>query len=159
MKKILILIVILLSTTIGAQEKTSNDRVFIRVFNLEGNKIGAGFIVSMSDNELQIKKGKNLKTIPINTIGSIKTKRSAGNNVLIGAGFGFVIGASAGIASAEPDAFIFNYTQGEGALIFGTMGGAIGAAAGGLSTLFKKSTHYPINGSIDKWQEFKSKFN
>jgi hypothetical protein len=159
MKKILISIVVLVSMTIGAQEKTSNDRVFIRVFNLEGNKIGAGFIITMSDNELQIKKGKTLKTIPVNSIGSIKTKRSAGNNVLIGAGFGLVIGASAGIASAEPDAFILNYTQGEGALIFGTMGGAIGAALGGLSSLFKKSTHFPINGSIEKWQEFKSKFN
>ena len=159
MKKILILIVVLVSTTIGAQEKISINRVFIRVFNLEGNKIGAGFIITMSDSELQIKKGKNLKTIPVNTIGSIKTKRSAGNNVLIGAGFGLVIGASSGIASAEPDAFILNYTQGEGALIFGTMGGAIGAAVGGLSSLFKNSTHYSINGSTDKWQEFKAKFN
>ena len=159
MKKILIFIVVLISITISAQEKTSNDRIFIRIYNLEGDKIGAGFIVSMSDNELQIIKKKTLKTVAVRSIGSIKTKRSAGHNVLIGTAFGFVTGASFGIGSANPDDFILNYTAGDGAFIFGTMGAGIGAAAGGLSNLFKQSTHYLINGDIVKWQEFKSKFN
>jgi len=77
--------------------------------------------------------------------------------VLIGAASGATLGVIMGVSSADPDAWIFGYTAGEGALVFGSLGAIGGGAIGGLTSLFKKSETYIINGSEVNWNSFQKK--
>lgn len=132
-------------------------KVFVRVFDLDGKKISKGKIVAISETSLQLIRDERSDVIPVSNIGSIKTKHSGGNNVLIGATIGAIPMAVFGYASADPDAEILatNYTAGEGALQGVLLGGTLGAGIGGITTLFKNSKSYTINGDAEKWKIFK----
>lgn len=155
MKNLIFAITLILGINVCAQNGFENTNLFVRVYDLQGNKIGKGKILSISETSLQLnRKGESVK-IPVSSIGSIKTKRSAGNNVLIGAVTGATTMAILGAATAEPDAWIFGYTAAEGATA-GALGGAlVGAAIGGITILFKNSKSYEINGDKAKWKAFK----
>lgn len=149
---------LLLSSNLFSQESTGTKKLFVRVYNLEGKKIGKGHIVSLTDSLLQLKRGAKDLQFSFNDIGTIKTKRSAGHNILVGAVIGATTFAILGAASADPDAWIFAYTAAEGAAA-GAVGGALGGAAlGGASVALKKSLTYPIDGNIEKWKIFKEDF-
>ena len=149
---------LLVSSSLYSQEITGTKKLFVRVYNLEGKKIGKGHIVSLTDSLIQLKRGVKSVQFNFKDIGIIKTKRSAGHNILIGAAIGATTFAVLGAASADPDAWIFGYTAAEGAAA-GALGGALGGAAlGGASVALKKSLTYPIDGNIDKWKIFKEDF-
>jgi len=79
---------LILSINVCAQNEFENTNIFVRVYDLEGKKIGKGKILSISETSLQLyRKGEFI----VNGIGSIKTKHSGGNNRLIGAASGAVL--------------------------------------------------------------------
>lgn len=147
------------SSNLFSQENTNKKKLFVRVYDLEGKKIGKGHVNILNDTLLELKKNSKLIQFNVNDIGTIKTKRSAGHNILIGTAIGATTFAILGAASADPDAWIFGYTAAEGAAVGALGGGLGGAAVGGASVAFKNSVTYPINGNIDKWRIFMEDFN
>ena len=141
------------SININAQSATDNNNIFVRVYNMEGKKISKGHLLFAIDTLLGLKKGNKIAKINVSDIGYIKTKRSEGNNVLIGS----VIGASSmailGVASADPGTFL-GWTAGEGAAMGVILGAPAGAAIGGITALFKNSSTYIIDGDLVKWKAF-----
>lgn len=155
MKNLFFTIALILSIHISAQEGTEKANVFVRVYDLQGQKISKGKILSISDTSLQLKGKKEPIEVTAKSIGLIKTKHSGGNNVLVGAASGASLLAILGAATADPDAMIMGYSAGEGAAAGAFLGGTAGAAIGGITTLFKESESYKINGDELKWKAFK----
>lgn len=145
-----------LGMSLSAQNEQEKRQPFIRVFDLQGKKLGKGKILSYTDTTLQLKRNKRIKEYPVKNIGSIKTKRPVKSNLLMGAAIGAVSGGIAGAASADPDAWIFGYTAAEGALGGAILGGGAGIAVGGITALFKNPGTFRINGDPVKWKEFTS---
>jgi len=122
------------------------------VYDLKGNKIARGRVLSATDTSLQL-KGLTM-SIPVRNIGSIRTKHSAGNNVLIGSivgtctiGIPFAI-AGVDYASGEDDA---------AAAVVGVITGSVAGAVIGAATIpLKKSKLYLIDGNPEKWKTFRS---
>lgn len=152
MKKVVLVLVLLVSPTLLAQNEIPN--IFIRVYDLEGNKIGKGKILSISKSTLQLERRSRTKEFSVSNIGSIKTKRSARNNVLVGAGIGAVTVGIAGAAVSEPNDWVFSFTKAEGAFGEAILGGVAGAGIGGITSLFKDSRTYIINGEPSKLEAF-----
>jgi hypothetical protein len=170
MKNILLIIAMILSFSVDAQKDIRLNKTFLRVYNLQSEKLGKGRIASFSETALNLKTGGKHVIIPANNIGSIKTKHSAGNNLLIGA----IIGATTGViyfaslsGSNRPSGSSHQSggnglnlssirTTGEGgnAFVGGVGGGISGAAYGGLTIPFKNSKSYEINGDLVKWKAF-----
>ena len=96
MKKVILLLTLLICINLSAQEATRTQTLFVRVFDLDGKKIGKGHIYATNDSLLVLKKNEKLKEIYVREIGKIKTKRSGGHNFLIGATSGVVAGAILG---------------------------------------------------------------
>ena len=159
-KATLILIVLLISVTIYGKTENKNNQLFVRVYNLEGKKIKKGKLISVSDTKLQLKRAKGVKSIDIKDIGKIKTKRSAGHNVLMGAAIGATTVSAISIASIDPNdsEFILDATPdtyGE-AIVTGVIaGGFLGSAIGALTIPFKNSATFIINGDLSKFKIFK----
>ncbi|MBL7472557.1 hypothetical protein [Robertkochia sediminum] len=155
MKYVFFAIILSVGFNLHAQEKPMEIREFIRVYDLNRNKTHKGVIQSVSDTVLQLKREGKIYDIGLSAIGKIKTKRSAGHNVFMGA---VIVGAPAailGAATADPDT-ILGYTAGEGFMGGTLIGGGLGAAIGGLTALFKNPKTYIINGDPDKWREFRA---
>ncbi len=154
MKTLLITIVFILSVNSYAQGETEKFNLFVRVYNLQGEKISKGKVLAVTDNSLQLKGKNGPINIDVRSIGLIKTKRSGGNNVLVGSVIGASVMAIYGASTADPDAWILPYNAGEGAAMGAIVGLPLGAAAGGISILFKNSKSYLINGDLIKWKTF-----
>jgi len=152
MKNLIFTITLILSINLCAQnEFKKNTNIFVRVYDLEGRKIAKGKILSISETSLHLyRKGESVKVM-VNGIGSIKTKHSAGNNVLVGAVTGATIMAILGAAVGP----FFLLTKLDLAVIGALVGGTEGAVIGGITNLFKNSKSYEINGDIEKWKAFK----
>lgn len=138
------------STKINAQKS-----IFVRVYDLSGKKISKGRTFTVSDTSLQLVGKSEPIDISVRSIGSIKTKHSAGNNVLIGSIAAFPL-AIIGAATAEPNAKILGYTAGEGAAGGALVGLPVGAAIGGVTILFKNSKRFIIDGDLNKCNSFKN---
>lgn len=147
MKYLLITIALFLSVHITAQELPRKSKIFVRIYNNEGQKIAKGKIINITDEALILKKGSSSISVACSEIMYIKTKRANGHNMLIGglAGGGFALyGAS---QSGDWGAVA--------AIILTPVFAAIGSGIGYLTTIFKNSTHYSIQGDPVKWQGFK----
>lgn len=154
MSLIMLSMALIISLTANCQKSTEAKKTFIRVYDLNEKKINKGHIVFLNDSILGFKKNNQLVVLKFNNIGLIKTKRSAGNNVLTGASIGAATGAILGITTADPDAWIYGYTAGEGAAYGIISGGVSGAAIGGITILFKNSKTFIINGDESNWKSF-----
>jgi len=147
MKYLLFTIALFLCVNITAQELPKKSKIFVRVYNNEGQKIAKGKILNITDDTLILKKGSGSITVSSNEIMYIKTKRTNGHNMLIGgiAGGGYALyGASKSGDWGVVAAVILTP-------IFATIGSGIGY----ITTLFKNSQHYSIQGDPIKWQGFK----
>jgi hypothetical protein len=150
MKYLLFTIALFLCINITAQELPKKSKIFVRVYNKEGQKIAKGKILNITDEALILKRGSSSITIPTTDIMYIKTKKTNGHNMLIGglAGTGYVL---------------YGVTQSSGgggwgttiAIILTPVFAAIGSGIGYITTLFKNSQHYSIQGDPIKWQGFK----
>lgn len=151
MKKLMpFLLFISLSIQAGAQKK-----LFVRVYDNSGKRIQNGFVVGTTDSSLRLYKNKDTIDLPITGFSFLKTKRSAGHNLLLGSVIGAGTFAFIGMASANPDDFL-GYTAAEGFAGGILFGAPAGAAIGGLAALLKKSRTFTINGNPDQWKEFQS---
>ena len=157
MKKLIFAITLILSFTMYAQDVFKKDSYFVRVYDLHGKKIGKGRISSITDTILHLSRNEEPLKIPVSSIGSIKTDRSAGHNVLIGAVTGATAMAVVGVASSDRDPRWIEWSAGEGAAAGAILGGLGGAAVGGVTVLFKnsKSNEIKINGDELKLKAFK----
>ncbi len=141
--------------------------MFVRVYNLNGERINKGHVVFTNDTILRLKRGEKFININVKNIGQIKTKRSVGNNVLVTSLIGGGVGAIIGMATSEEETKIttvpiigtYEYTTGTspgtGTLIGGGVGLAGEALIGLGSSMFKKSETFIIGGDINKWKVFK----
>jgi len=152
MKNLLFAIAALLCTTIYAQKDVEKSTLFIRVYNLEGNKMNKGIVLGVNDTILQLQGKNGPVDIDIRTIGLIKTKRSEGNNVLLGSLIGLASGAIFGAIANGGDNTWF--TNEEAAAGMGIVGAVVGSGIGGISILSKDSKSYIINGDAKKWKVF-----
>ncbi|OYX24879.1 MAG: hypothetical protein B7Z06_08290 [Flavobacteriales bacterium 32-35-8] len=153
-KKMIFFFALILSINVSAQKEIKHS-LFIRVYNLEGRIINKGNIIFLNDSLIGLKNNRNIE-INVRDIGFIKTKRSAGNNILIGAVAGGITSAVLGAVSSDPNDWVFSYTPAEGALLGGVLGALGGGAIGGITALSKKVKTYIINGDLEKWQVFKT---
>ena len=93
-KSIVFALALILAIPLKAQQESRNAHAFVRVFDLHGKKVAKGEIQSLSDSTLQIIHKKKSREFSLKEVGTIKTKRSAGNSILgtfIGAAFGAVV--------------------------------------------------------------------
>lgn len=143
------------SISVHAQKEAKKNNVFIRVYSTEGRIINKGHISFINDSLIGLKNNRNIE-INVRDIGFIKTKRSAGNNILIGAMAGGITLAVLGAASSDPNDWVYSFTPAEGAVIGGVLGALGGGAIGGITALSKKVKTYIINGDLEKWQVYKT---
>ena len=149
------LVTFLFLVSIGYQ-LCAQKAIFVRVYDLNGKKISKGHVVATTDTSLQLEmESRDTVNLAINSIGTIKTKRSAGRNVLMGSLVGAGAFAIFGAATADPDVFL-GYTAAEGAVGGFVLGIPFGAAIGGITVLFKKSGTFVRNGDIKMWKAFHS---
>lgn len=151
---VLLLFVFFASINLYSQNQVMAKTLFVRVIDIEGKKVGKGYVRVATDSTLELSRSNEYRIIPLKNIGYIKTKRSAGHNVLTGAITGASIGVILGVATAEPDK-ILGYTAGEGAVAFGSLGFIGGAALGGIVSAIKNSVIFFIDGDKNKWELFR----
>ena len=152
MKNYLVLgIAMLLNISLFAQYGGEKNTMFVRVYNLEGRKIDKGRVLAATDTTLQLEGKNGLVDIDIRTIGLIKTKRSEGNNVLIGSLVGLTTLAILGAAQGGSDEWFSSTDLAVGG---GVVGAVIGAGTGAITIPFKNSKSYIINGDTLKWKKF-----
>ncbi|WP_297696077.1 hypothetical protein [uncultured Eudoraea sp.] len=150
--KILVLALALLScTTFHAQKEKNKAAPFIRVYDLQGTKISKGRIARITDSSLVVSRGEKPVNLELSKIGFIKTKRSVGNNILYGAAIGAGTGAILGLASGGENEW---WGKGEGAGGFGLILGAMGAGAGAITAIFKKTKTFSIEGKHSNLKAF-----
>jgi hypothetical protein len=138
-----------------AYDVCAQDSLFVRVYDLHGKKTHKGRIASITDSTLTLKLQNALTTIPVNQIGTIRTRRSAGHNFLVGALIGIVPGALLGIAAShsDDDSFI-DFSTGDWAIGGAALGMLIGGPVGAIAS--KHSIRFPIDGDTQKWKYFQS---
>jgi len=144
------LVAISITINTSAQKKT-----FIRLYDITGHKFAKGFFTGTTDSSIML-ISRNIKTeIPVNKIGIIKTKRSAGNSMLTGALIGAVPGAIIFAAGSTGDDGFLTYTLRDG-IVGGFFGGAVaGAIVGAIVSAGKKRELYKIDGKMENWLQQK----
>jgi hypothetical protein len=154
--KFLVFTLTLISCSIlYAQETKNKEAPFVRVYDLNGKKISKGRIASLTNTSLVVGPREKPVNIEVTRIGFIKTKRSAGNNILWGAAIGAGTGVILGVSSGDTGGGFFSYSKEEGGAAYGIGMMSIGAAIGAITILFKKPLTFPIDGDLSKWKAFK----
>jgi len=169
MKSLFISVSLFIVTAAQSQMKT-----FVRIFDENGNKIHKGYLIQTLDSSLVLLKSKdypllktlgnhlalskNTKTyeIPITKIATIKLRRSFGHTVLLTtliAGGSFAI---FGAATADPTAWLFAYTAGEGALAGFILGTVPGAMAGSIIAGTRSRPVFNVNMKQEQWMKVKA---
>ena len=112
MKYLLFTIALFLCVNITAQELPKKSKIFVRVYNNEGQKIAKGKILKITDSTLVLKKGSRSITVPSSEISNIKTKRTKGHSVLMGAlpGAALLIISNDGYAAASASGGVTPYS-------------------------------------------------
>lgn len=133
------------------------DNTFVRIYNVEGKKTNKGKIMSISKSSIELYSRGNTLTIPLHTIGIIKTKRSAGNNI----GKGALIGGSSlaliGLLSGDDKGGFISFTAADKTL-FGLVSGSLfGGLVGGITAIFKNSDHFIIDGNEMALEKFRNR--
>ena len=154
MKNLVLAIALILSFNICAQNELVNTKLFVRVYDVQGKKIAKGKIHSISETALLLKSKEGPIEIPLSAIGTIKTKRAAGNNVLTGAAIGATTVAIFGVATSNDGEFL-SWSAEDGAMGGALAGGIIGTVIGGITIPFKNSKSYEIDGDKTRWKAFK----
>ena len=158
-KVIIVFLSLFFGTNMYSQNNLKDKKMFVRVFNHEGKKIGRGYVAVATDSTLELTRSMEYAIISLKDIDYLKTKRSTGNNMLIGSIAGATTMGILGAATADPDAWIFSYTPAEGAAAGIVIGGLGGGILGGISSVFKSSMIFEINGNKEKWELFKTAIN
>lgn len=159
---VLILFICLNPKLASAQKPESLSNMFVRVYNLNDKKIGVGRIAFVNDSVIGLKRSNVYRRFFLKDIGKIKTKKSAGASIVEGTLIGAGVGLLHGLVARESDdvcddCFIsFGYSKGYYVMTDMIVGANIGAAAGGITVIFKDSETFVINGDFKKWEVFKA---
>ena len=131
--KVIILLISFLSITLIC---SSQKQLFIRVYDESGHKITSGKSYSFTDSSMLFNEPDGQFEYSYRLIESIKTKRTIGHSVLVGAATTGTALAILGAISACPGC-IEGFTVAEGV----AGGFAIGAVAGGTAGAIIAETH------------------
>ena len=144
----------------------AQKRVFLRLYSPAGNKFQKGYFAGTTDSSLFLYRDSSKTEIPVSDIGFIKTRRSLGHHLLVGALVVAVPSGIIGLASGEPrqttsgnislgsilhDAFTL--TPGEGLEVSLVVGGTAGAAGGAIVTASNKKYTYRVYGDRSNWKQ------
>ena len=158
-KLVIMILVLTFSFSLIAQEKSNTIKTFLRVYSKQGDKINKGRFKFYNDSLLVLERGYKLQQVYIKDIGYIKTKRSAGHNVLVGATSGVAAGVVLGSLNPPTDSSGGTFTwAGDSAgneLAIGiTYGILTGTVVGSITAIFKNSETYIIDGKIENLKIF-----
>jgi hypothetical protein len=142
-------------TGLWAQTDLASRKVFIRVYDAGNIKINKGLISSITDTSIVLLIKKKEVTIDLSQIDRIKTRRSVGHNIGMGALAGAAAGGIFGFLQEEGGSTFGSNSRGDDALIYGTVGFMFGTVVGGLTALGKKSDNYIITGDSEKLSIFR----
>jgi len=135
----------------SAQETLREQNLFLRLYSLENKKFTKGYLQSVTDGSLLLEVKGSLVKVPITGIGKIRTKRSLGGNVIIGAILGGSLGFGLFAGDSEISPSVYSGEERVVAVVGGlVLGGTVGAG----TSVFKKSKVYPINGNGENWKKF-----
>jgi proteasome assembly chaperone (PAC2) family protein len=148
MKTALFIVLMLWSFMLAAQ-----DAVFVRIYNKQKQKISSGFLKSVTDSSITVMRGFDTYTVSLSEIQRIATKRSAANNIILGAVSVGLTAAMVAVIITNPDDFIFNDYR-ESAVAGMALGAPAGAVIGAATLLIKHSEKFVINGDLFKLKEF-----
>ncbi len=155
-KKIIITISFLMMfTPLQAQTDLASRNIFVRVFDFENVKFAKGQLYSVTDSSVVVLRKKEEFIIDLSQIDRIRTRRSVGHNIGMGAVAGAAAGGIFGLLQEQGGSTFGSDSRGDDALIYGTVGLMLGSVVGGLTALGKKSEHYRINGDSEKLAAFK----
>lgn len=153
MKNLFLIIFCLMCINLKAQNNTLKKNDFIRIYNVDNLKIGQGKIVEYTDSTISLLVKNNITNYHFQNIGTIKSKRSGGNNIIRG---GLVGGGIVGLitaGTADPDDFL-GFNPAQGAVIGFIIGFIPGALIGTATIPFKNSDTYTINADPVLWNKF-----
>ena len=153
MKLFLFLLFVILSSSIYAKKL-----IFVRVYDISGKKIDKGHVSSVTDTTLLLEGKNTTRSISIKSIGFIKTKHSAGNNILMGS---IITSSILGIAGLVIDpgpsnGIALSFSRSDAAAGGLLVGIPFGDVFGCIATLFKNSKKYLVNGDAVKWKKFQA---
>ncbi len=164
--KIAILVLLILSCfqSITAQDTIKKNQTYKAWLSLSVPPYKAkGLLFHIQDSSIALIKSQNFKdytsgdfqmeNLHFSNIEVIKLRRynKTGNNTLIGAASGFVIGAVIGLISGDDDPGIVIFTAERKALMAGGTLAVVGAGVGAIVGSIK--IKIPINGDWDKYQK------
>ena len=129
----------------------SQERIFLRVFNERGEKIGKGNTYSFTDSSIVFTKGVEVNEINFSKIWTIKTKRSIGSGAILGGMIGGLTVGILGAASACPDCIILSFTPVQGFLVGLFSGGLLSAGIGALITTLNSKNPISVNGKKESF--------
>ena len=141
-------LILLLTMTAQSQKKT-----FVRIFDEGGKKTHSGFLVGTLDSSVIILKSNNEFEIPITQISTIKLRRSFGHTVLVTSIISGTAMALFGMVTADPDAWVFGYTAGEGAIAGLIFGAGTGVVAGSVIAGTRNRPVFNINMNPEQWMK------
>lgn len=150
MKILFVCITLFLCMPAVAQKK-----IFLRFYNSSGKKVNKGYLIEVSGNTLSLQRRHDTASIPMRKIYQIKTRRSAGHSMLIGAAVVGSVGALVGGGIGAN----FGNRENRGNAITGVLsgivvGGYAGAAFGGVNALLTQRQNFIINGDLQQWESF-----
>ncbi|WP_282123896.1 hypothetical protein [Algibacter mikhailovii] len=137
-----------------AQKSETIKNMFVRVYDLEGNKIAKGRIAFINDSVIGLRHGEINLSFFMRNIGKIKTKKSGGNNVVKGALIGSGVGVLVAFATDTED--IYSDGDNGGIIVSAINGVFLGSVVGAASVALKDSETFRINGDFDQWKLFKA---
>ncbi|MEO9891086.1 hypothetical protein [Aurantibacter sp.] len=150
---LLLPLVLICNLTLVAQKKLPNKKIFVRVYDATKRKIAKGKLHYIYKDSIVLLRNEKLTAIPVNRMSIIKTKRSFGNSIgmgaVVGTSFGLVFGYLAG---SEGD---FIFTRAESSLISGFLGLIAGSSIGGILGVIKHPKSFQIDHKPEKLLEFK----
>lgn len=143
MKFIAVLFALALMLPLGSSAQRSK---FVRVYGENGHLLYRGTLIKADDSGIVIKTSKGSDTVSVNQIYTLKTAKTRLHNVAIGAGAGFIIGL---INYGSENKGSFDVISGNPvAMPLSALGGSL---YGLLSTVFKKSQTFYVQGKQDFW--------
>lgn len=152
MRLYLFLVFWLFCFSVLAQNNGLPSGPFIRIYDEKGEKIAKGKVLSVSDSVLTIGSDQRNKSVLIQDVFKVETKRSKGHLPLVLGMAGFAVGATFGAISTRDFNQTFDYELLglEGTLLTG-MYTALGSSIIGLAiSLSKNYETYNIEGDPNK---------
>ena len=134
-------------------QKKEKDGIFVRVYDLEGQKVAKGYIQSVDHDIVTVALRGKTTELPVAEIGKLRLKRSYGNAVVRGSYTGLGVGTALGVIYALGDDSI---SSDIGLVVLPVGGAFYGGVIGAIIGIFKKPVEVEINGQSEKLQDFYS---